>query len=1429
MDILKIVGSVILIAACSFLLCHINLTKHRRHKQGYIPVILTVYNVIVSAIMFTNIGKIVEAIGEEEKLRFSDIFLVNMIVIVSCILVKLIVLAVLSGERNPSKVPAFVETFYQYDEDYCEWFLYERWSNVRKLFRQFMIVYVIFTGGFLGLTWSYGEESAVWIYLAPVVILVTIIEIYNFLNGYTKIEFQHEIGGDESYSERISNFYRIRDIYEKMLPGEVLTAYTGCEFTQQKEITSFLKNLKDSDNDVEAITAEFFAMNSRNEKYDVDCIQAVVKLMKKENVIFFNPFYKDLGKYLLLPFINALVSDQNCLIILGRNSVKDDVKLWIAELIKDYCKVNTIWRVGELTKEGEDFEIGLVGFSELYDIKVIEENRGFLSKTGFVLILEPSLVINTGQIGFSIIAEQMRETGIDPVYCISDRIVEGLVDTMSHLLREKITEVVAPPVPRFIHTAMSWNADGDYLRQSLLKKQTRYLGNGMELAAIAIKNQIPEVIWNSETKVPIKDLKWIVGQYYTSLCKYMNLPIQQQSIYDKIKFESNLWSIEQKNEQFLIVDDEFCNMFSTMRTYLARAKQQVFVNVMSENYLLRDYMRCNSQIFTSNSNVIPSIVPDYAKTERNTIIKLLVMMAYKPISEKEIKKELDLIGYPSEDVFNSLCKLVEEYTFAKETVFVINSVQKQDGKTGIEVEMYYSISKAAFDVYLQKTLTNAYFIVENEDKETEYIDAKLFNHISQTLLPGQFVVYDGKYYCVKDISLEGGVILRRASDLYDGRKYYRQLRNYTIMDHQQKMINNVKIMDVEIATLCVDLHVDTVGYLEMNANNDLKTAKEISLQHKKTISELSRDYRNKNILRIHLPETTHQERFTICILLMEMFRTIFPNTWHYLSVMTTRPDDIEGMLNYMVHELQGDIEEEYIYIVEDSDMDLGLLEAIEKNFMRFLEILTDFIMWHFEKMREPAYKDPVKKEIVMPEDIKRKKGVARLIERIAKIFGVKKEEAVEIEEPIAPEASAETEETVKEEKEEQKVAEEYTLEESEEKETEEVPEEAFEANPEEAETEVSDEEPEISETESESSETESEAAEEEAPEISLETEEEEHPEAELETIEEEFEEEEISDDGFQDDTDEVNIDGTDIFDEESNSEHDDYFEECFNALGINDRAPTRYQKECYMKFGFDEIDKRINLDGVRKYLNTRGFGKGDLTKARKREDFDDTVLDLQSENRCDFCGMPISGVSYERINDGRIRCNDCSATAVNTVEEFREIFRHILNTMQSFYGIEFKVGVGVRMTDAREIARGIGKVFRPSTEYAERVLGYAQRRRGTYRVLVENGSPRLAMVNTMVHEMTHIWQYINWNDKRIKEIYGDGTNRDIVYEGMAMWASIQYLYMIGESSYAMMQEFIAEQRKDVYGVGFRYFREKYPFVKDSAIIKVSPFTVFPPL
>lgn len=341
------------------------------------------------------------------------------------------------------------------------------------------------------------------------------------------------------------------------------------------------------------------------------------------------------------------------------------------------------------------------------------------------------------------------------------------------------------------------------------------MGDGIELAAIAVKNQVPSVTWYSERKSPIRDIKWIAGQYYSTICRYMNRPSQQKSLYEKINFVPNLWSSERTKEQFAIVEDEFCNMFSVIRAYLSRGSDQVFVNVLSEDYLLRDYMRCNRQMFMSNPNAIPSYVPDYAKTERNTVLKLIIMMTLKPVSEAEIVKELHLVGIETDDAYGMMLSLLRKYTYADDTIFTVGSIQTNIDEITTRDISVYSVSDEAFEKYFSDSLKNAYYILEDEKDEEGYIDAKLFSHVTQTVLPGQFVTYDGKYYQVKYVSPQNGVVLRRASDQFDGRKYYRQVRNYSLdFASNFEIVSNRKIIDVEFAEIRTDFSVITTGYLE---------------------------------------------------------------------------------------------------------------------------------------------------------------------------------------------------------------------------------------------------------------------------------------------------------------------------------------------------------------------------------------------------------------------------------------------------------------------------------------------------------------------------------------------------------------------------------------------------------------------------------------
>ena len=150
-----------------------------------------------------------------------------------------------------------------------------------------------------------------------------------------------------------------------------------------------------------------------------------------------------------------------------------------------------------------------------------------------------------------------------------------------------------------------------------------------------------------------------------------------------------------------------------------------------------------------------------------------------------------------------------------------------------------------------------------------------------------------------------------------------------------------------------------------------------------------------------------------------------------------------------------------------------------------------------------------------------------------------------------------------------------------------------------------------------------------------------------------------------------------------------------------------YAKKQFFLFGGETVSAHLKLESVRDFLMECGYGKNPLTKARKREEF----------------------------NAGRIRCNDCASSAVETVDEFQEIFLRSLCIMEILFGMKLHAPVQVRVADAEEIAKRSSAVFKPGTKQTSRITGFAQKKNGMYQIVIENGSPRLAAIETMVSEL----------------------------------------------------------------------------------------------
>ena len=254
----------------------------------------------------------------------------------------------------------------------------------------------------------------------------------------------------------------------------------------------------------------------------------------------------------------------------------------------------------------------------------------------------------------------------------------------------------------------------------------------------------------------------------------------------------------------------------------------------------------------------------------------------------------------------------------------------------------------------------------------------------QALLPGQFVTYGGKYYEVQGISADdarSGVVLRRAADHIHDRRSYRQWRDFSVFDYRSgsRRLHHGAGRDLQMRRAVASIRVDSHGYYELSSRSDLESARTVRVEGIPV-----RSYTNKAILEIRMPDMASVVRKTITLLLNELFVTVFPNGYPYVVALTR---DEDGAFGFLLTAVDGDIDPECIYIVEDSMIDLGLGVAVERNWDRLMEIITDYLNWYVSTEEVPPRTPRPEKQFhveipEVPEPIKRDGWIKRVVKRI---------------------------------------------------------------------------------------------------------------------------------------------------------------------------------------------------------------------------------------------------------------------------------------------------------------------------------------------------------------------------------------------------------------------------------------------------------------
>ena len=1369
-------------------------------------------------------------------LKYWIFYISNVVIVSAYMLYKKIFISIMQiiNKKNRNLHNRVASIFYEYFPEKDVWCIKNEFVQARTFSKTVYYVVVVLMSLIMLASGRMYVSGILADIFYPVFSVILVGEIYFFLDGVCRKEYLKDILGEDEDAYRTVNYSLLRKYLRNIFGDKLLSENTNVNIALSNDITNdeVLENLlSDSDPKVNSFATYYSALNKSGFELDHNFLNSSLDLLKGKSILFNNPFYKDLIPYAFYPMNRALLSHNKVLIILGRHSVEDDVIDWIHEGIETVTNIPFMWKVGILSETKEDLDIGILTRSDVINIGIQNTNKEFLEQVGYVVILEPSKLITTAQVGLNLLVKRCRkDEDKNIVFCLCDKNCDGLVDAMSHILMTSITEVSATNKHKGTSSYMCWESDSDYIHHRLLPNISRYLGIGTELSFAALKNQVSHTVWYGGEAFPVKDMNWIARQYYYDLMKFAALPTSQEAMSDYYHTTSNFWSAEIQKNNYFTVEDEAFNMFEILRDFSTRSTEQGFVNVISPSYLLKDYMADNNTIFETDAKAIPYIVADFARTNRNVILGLLLLMSELGVDEETIKKELSLAGLPLHNIRKQLwyeiyrtlssvdvvAELPQDYKDAMEYVynrnFVLkngsevytNSIIQKEERYNFErgqMQIFYVIKDKGFIRNFVSNLKSASYVSEDEKGDKYYLGSELSDHIYQKLLPGQFFTYSGKYYEMQYVTHDRQVLVRRASDHIDGRPAYRQIRNYNISSlRASDSIGSVQdIGGLRITHMYADFSVSTDGYYRMDKYNDFSSAKKVSFGGEKSRIP-NRSYNNKPVLKIDLPNIndslSDSVKYTITLLMNEVFKTLFAENQPYIVALTDdgylSPENKVRPLTYTLTTDYADLSKESIYIIEDSNLDMGLLIAVERNLKRIFRIIEDYLTWNKQaialSLRPPKEEEPVKLD---PDQVDFEEGKGkpdnifkRFFRKIAKpfkkiggffkkIFGrksKKKDKNDEVDTVI-------------------------------ETDTEENPEIPDNSDTPIVQPEKVDNEDKIDEM----------------PDDDMNSEDADNKET-----------EEVVD--LQEKT-ETEKDGSDTPAQSANMPSDEktYIVESDSKKEKKqfDFSRTPYHKRYYLLYGGDAEPDVIDTNGTLSYLKMLGLGNNPLKEARRGRKISKYVEATFQPNKknaryCDFCGSEIYGVEYETLADGRDRCISCGRTAIKTEAEFIKIFEDVKRNLESFFGIKINTGIKVQMVNAAKLHKSLGKTFVPTADSDGRVLGVAINKKGHFTLMVENGSPRMMSMLTMAHELTHIWQYLNWDSKAILKKYGKALNLQI-YEGMAKWVEIQYAYLINEPATAKREEIITVNRNDEYGFGYIRYKANYPISTGTVITRETPF------
>lgn len=833
------------------------------------------------------------------------------------------------------------------------------------------------------------------VYLIPMIAFLLIEQIQIFLEAPENAEVG-TFGSATIREKLIGDIHTLTNSYATTFQGSKALLYleTGKKGGEQNGYTgNDIGNQQQEDCSQPGILSAISNQLRSADVHQIPAYQnAVVSLINGNNIIVRDYFDGEFLIY-LCAYLNYFLSQGKSVLFLC--SQNDDVKM-VKNALKNVMQrlnnLDSVWKIATMEElHPTDHTSALIcTYTNFLNSKPSSDYRQFANDLAFTVIVDSNSFLQQDNIRIGFIFSKLNSLNSDQQYAfLADADNSSVKDRIAMF---KTTSSVYKNDFRHPDTdIMIWCGESSYKLQSMLgigDTLSPYMGAALPLALVAVKQDLPKI---NLISTPSHADKYYLGSARTEnengIIKY--LESSEYNLQSIVRDDPAEASDASELKMMIIYDTDY-NIFNALWKWMKYGGSMgTLIHVISPFYMMREYFAANfqSRDMLQHNNEFTALTLKNTSTKHSRLAAMLTELADRGMTESELMdtaREYDwnytnvagilqdalLTVLPPNEVYN----IYEHFYFEPYNRFVDGNPSQYVNDTMVKLTSESVIRKQKEQVTLAQMVCN-----KEQKKQLPILAGNLSNYY----LPAQLAVIAGEFYQVTSLG-KGIIYMSNATpsevpDYYPVSEFY--LQDYHVVDY----CTDFKLVDINI---CEATAIRTVyGYAACQYGNDLYDSANFSFHqfHDANGRGLSMETKHTAILEVNIRkeifssnEMAKKAITLLCVVLSDMFKTLFPDTWQNLfAIPGDSPEqnvvshilDNADMLNFddavgalipsisiRYHksddtDLQQEIDDKEnnfvsFYIVELSCVEYGMVQSIREKFEDVLKKVLKYLNWY---------------------------------------------------------------------------------------------------------------------------------------------------------------------------------------------------------------------------------------------------------------------------------------------------------------------------------------------------------------------------------------------------------------------------------------------------------------------------------------------------